>query len=52
MTFSIVSDPMTQGMERLSGSLSLGGNLFGSISIKFLNCSSNLDLANPYVNGI
>jgi len=52
MTFSMVSDPMTQGMEKLSGSLSLGGNLFGSISIKFLNCSSNLDLANPCVNRI
>jgi len=27
MTFFIVSDPMTQGMEKLSGSLSLCGNL-------------------------
>ena len=32
MTFSMVSDPMTQGMEKLSGSLRLGGNLFGSIN--------------------
>jgi len=52
MAFSMVSDPMTQGMEKLSGSLSLGSNLFGSISINFLNCSSNFDLANPRVNGI
>ena len=43
---------MIQGMEKLYGSLSLGGNLFESISIKFLNCLSNLDLANPCVNGI
>jgi len=27
MAFSIVSDPMTRGMEKLSGSLSLDGNL-------------------------
>ena len=46
MAFSMVSDPITQGMKNLSGSLSLGGNLFGSVSIKLLNCSSNLDLAN------
>jgi len=52
MAFLMVSDLMTQGMEKLSGSLSLGGNLFGSILIKFLNCSSNLDLAIPCVNGI
>jgi len=52
MTFSMVSNPMTQGMVKLSGSLSLGGNLLGSISIKFLNRSSNLDLANPCVNVI
>jgi len=52
MTFSMVSDPMTQGMEKIYGSWSLGGNLFGSISIKFLNCSSNLDLSNPCVEEI
>jgi len=52
MDFSMVSDPMTQGMEKHSGFLSLGGNLFGSISIKFLNWSSNLDLTKPCVNGI
>jgi len=52
MTFSMVSDPMTQGMKKLSRSLSLGGNLFGSISIKFLNRSSNLDLTSPCVNRI
>ena len=52
MTFSMVSDPMAQGMEKLSGSLSLGGNLFGIVSIKFLNCSSNLDLANSCVKEI
>ena len=52
MAFSMVSDRMTQGMEKLSGFLSLGGNLFGSISIKFLNWSSNLDLTKPCVNGI
>jgi len=28
MAFSMVSDPMTQGMEKLPESLSLGGNLF------------------------
>jgi len=28
MAFSMVSDPMTQGMEKIPGSLSLGGNLF------------------------
>ena len=52
MVFSMVSDPITQGMEKLCGSLSLGGNLFGRVSIKVLNCSSNLDLANSCVNGI
>jgi len=52
MAFSMVSDPMTQDMKKLSGFLSLGGNLFGSISIKFLNWSSNLDLTKPCVNGI
>ena len=52
MAFSMVSDRMTQGMEKLSGFLSLGGNLFGSISIKFLNWSSNLDLTKSCVNGI
>jgi len=52
MAFLMVLDPITQGMEKLSGSVSLGGNLFGSVSIKFLNCSSNLDLANSCVNGI
>ena len=52
MLFLMVSDPITQGIEKLSGSLSLGGNLFGSVSIKVLNCSSNLDLANSCVNGI
>ena len=52
MVFLMVLDPITQGMEKLSGSLNLGGNLFGCVSIKFLNCSSNLDLTNSYVNGI
>ena len=52
MAFLMVSDPITQGMEKLSGSLSLGGNLFGIVSIKFLNCSSNLDLANSCVKEI
>jgi len=28
MAFLTISDPMTQGMEKLPGSLSLGGNLF------------------------
>jgi len=50
MAFSMVSDPMTQGMEKLYGFLGLGGNLF--ISIKFLNWSSNLDFTKPCVNGI
>jgi len=52
MAFSMVLDPMTQGMEKLSGFLSLGENLFGSISIKFLNWLSNLDLTKLCVNGI
>jgi len=43
---------MTHGMEKLPRFLSLGGNLFGSISIKFLNWSSNLDLTKPCVNRI
>jgi len=37
---------------KISGSWSLGGNLFGRTSMKFLNCSSNLDLSNPCVEGI
>lgn len=52
MNFSMVSDPMTQGMKKLSGFLSLDDNLVGSISIKFLNWSSNLDLTKPCVSGI
>ena len=52
MAFLMVSDPITQGIEKLSGSVSLGGNLFGIVSIKFLNCSSNLDLANSCVKEI
>jgi len=52
VAFLMVSDPITQSMEKLSGSVSLGGNLFGSVSIKFLNWSSNLDLTKPCVNGI
>jgi len=52
MAFLLVSDPITQGMKKLFGSVSLCGNLFGSVLIKFLNCSSNLDLANSCVNGI
>jgi len=33
MTFSIVSDHMTHGMEKLFESLSLGGNLFWMIAL-------------------
>jgi len=52
VALSIISGPMTHGMEKLPRFLSLCGNLFGSILIKFLNWSSNLDLTKPCVNGI
>jgi hypothetical protein len=52
MALSIISYPMTHGMEKLPRFLSLCGNFFGRISIKFLNWSSNLDLTKPCVKGI